>query len=75
MKRLLEEGVQSRLYFPCLHRQGVFQELGAFRDADYPNACAYGETAFSLPIFPSMTNEEVNRTIAAVRKLAKELKR
>jgi len=75
VKRLLEEGVQSRLYFPCLHRQGVFQGLGAFRDADYPNACAYGETAFSLPIFPSMTNEEVNRTVAAVRKLAKELKR
>jgi perosamine synthetase len=75
LKRLLEAGVQARLYFPCLHRQPVFQELGDFRDSDLPNSVEFAQTAFSLPMFPTLTDDEVTRVVEAMRLLAKNLRR
>lgn len=75
LEKLIELGVQSRLYFPCLHRQKVFSGLGSFNDSDFPNSVEYARTAFSLPIFPSLTDDEVERVVEALRFLAKDLRR
>lgn len=54
---LTRRGVGNRLYYPPLHRQGVFGGRGG-DDADFPGAVAFAETALSLPIFPELTDDE-----------------
>jgi perosamine synthetase len=64
--RLAARGVSTRLYYPALHRQGVFSAFGPFSDADFPNAVAFERTALSLPIFTGLTFEEQDYAIGAV---------
>ena len=59
-------GIGSRLYYPVMHRQGVFAESGPFDDAEFPNAMEFGRTALSLPIFPGLTDDEQDRVITQV---------
>jgi perosamine synthetase len=63
MTELARRGVGTRLYYPCLHRQGVFRAAGPYADADYPNAIEYERTALSLPIFPGLTEKEQDHVI------------
>lgn len=63
---LAERGVSSRVYYPALHRQGVFRPCGPFHDADFPNALAYQETALSLPIFPGLTGDQQGYVIESL---------
>lgn len=56
--RLAARGVSSRVYYPAFHHQGVFADHGPFDPADYPNAVTYEATALSLPIFPTLSEEE-----------------
>jgi len=58
--------IGSRLYYPVMHRQGVFAAHGPFADADFPNAIEFERTALSLPIFPGLSEDEQEKVIAAV---------
>jgi perosamine synthetase len=55
---LWQAGVSTRLYYPPMHKAGVFAPFGPHKDADYPNALWYAERAMSLPIYPTITEEE-----------------
>ncbi|MBW3534524.1 MAG: DegT/DnrJ/EryC1/StrS family aminotransferase [Gemmatimonadetes bacterium] len=58
--RLAERGVSTRVYYPAFHHQGVFADTGPYDPADYPRAIEYEKTALSLPIFPGLTDEELD---------------
>ena len=45
-----------------VHLQPYYRRLG-FKEADFPEAEAYGLDAISLPLFSSMTNEQQNQVI------------
>lgn len=63
---LARRGIGSRLYYPALHRQGVFAGAGPFADSDFPGALEFERTALSLPIFPGLGEEEQDEVIEAV---------
>ena len=67
IKELAELGVSSRLYYPCLHSQGVFANVSKQTDAQFPNSVEFAETALSLPIYPQMSDEEVEYVIKSVK--------
>ena len=67
--KLNELGVSSRLYYPCLHNQGVFAKICNQGDAEFPNAIEFADTALSLPIYPQLTHEEVDYVIMALRRV------
>jgi len=64
---MMERGVSTRLYYPCLHRQRVFAQFQCLDDASYPEAVEYARTAVSLPIFPTMTEAEQSLVIDSVQ--------
>lgn len=66
IRALQERGVSARLYYPTLHNQGVFRGITRTADAEAPNACLYAQTAFSLPIYPTLIEAEQNLVIQAV---------
>lgn len=67
--RVLEaRGVGARLYYPPLHLQRVFaQDVTRPADTEAPNAVEFGQTALSLPIFPTLSTEEQGYVIATLR--------
>ena len=59
-------GVGVNLHYVPVYRQPYYRDLG-FGQGHCPNAEAYYSEAISLPIFASMTDEEQNFVIAAVK--------
>jgi dTDP-4-amino-4,6-dideoxygalactose transaminase len=64
--QLTEQGVQTMIYYPVpLHLQRVHAALGLAEGA-YPNAEAAAREAFSLPMYPELSEEEQERVIDAL---------
>jgi dTDP-4-amino-4,6-dideoxygalactose transaminase len=53
-------GVQ--LHYIPVHLQPYYRNLG-FKSGDFPEAEAYGESAISIPLYPSLTNQEQDEVI------------
>jgi dTDP-4-amino-4,6-dideoxygalactose transaminase len=59
-EELASRGVQTGLHYPIsLHLQEGYRYLG-YQEGDFPEAEAAAESILSLPMFPHMTEEQVN---------------
>ena len=66
MAALSEQQIASAVYYPIpLHRQNVFAEQ--CRTLSLPVAESISGRCMSLPVYPEMTNQQVDQVIAAVR--------
>ena len=66
MAALSEQQIASAVYYPIpLHRQNVFAEQ--CQGLSLPVAESIAARCMSLPIYPEMTNQQVDQVIAAVR--------
>ena len=66
MAKLSEKQIASAVYYPIpLHRQNVF--AGQCKDVSLPVAESVAERCMSLPIYPEMTNDQVDLVVATVR--------
>ncbi len=66
MAKLSERQIASAIYYPIpLHRQNVFAEQ--CRGLSLPVAESIAERCMSLPIYPEMTDQQVDQVVAAVR--------
>jgi dTDP-4-amino-4,6-dideoxygalactose transaminase len=62
---LLETGIACAVYYPVpLHRQEVFQAQWA--GASFPHAEAAAASVLSLPMFPELTDEEIERVATVI---------
>ena len=70
---LTERGVGSGIYYPIpVHRQKPFIALG-YGDGAYPVTDRLTEQVLSIPVHPSLSDDEVSTVIAAVNETAAEL--
>jgi len=72
-KALRERGVGTGIYYPIpVHRQKPFLAMG-YGDERYPVTDRLTEEVLSIPVHPSLTDDEVSTVIAAVNEVAAEL--
>jgi dTDP-4-amino-4,6-dideoxygalactose transaminase len=65
-RRLSERGVASSVFYPVpLHLQTCFRDLGG-RPGDFPEAERAAGEVLAIPVFPELTDAEVERVAAAV---------
>lgn len=64
---MAEAGVGTSVHFIPLHIQPYWKERYGFRAEQFPVALDVYQRAVSLPIYPSMTDKDVDRVIATVR--------
>lgn len=69
MAALAAQGVGTQVHYIPVSRQPWYRETYG-EGPDLPAVDRYYERALSLPLFPAMTDDEVERVIAAVRGLA-----
>jgi dTDP-4-amino-4,6-dideoxygalactose transaminase len=70
---LRERGVGSGIFYPIpVHHQKPFVELG-YGDQSFPVTDRLTEQVISIPVHPTLTDDEVSTVIAAVNQTAAEL--
>jgi dTDP-4-amino-4,6-dideoxygalactose transaminase len=66
IQALQEKGIGTSVHFIPLHIQPYWKNRYGFKPEDFPEACKTYSQVISLPIYPSMTEEQIERVIAAV---------
>ena len=69
MLALKAEGIGAGLHYQAIHLGRFYQETFGFRRGDFPQAEFISDRVVSLPLFPSLTEAEQERVIAAVFKV------
>lgn len=67
MDALRAEGVMSNVHYTPLHRNKYYAHLGV--DEDFPGSMAFFGRLLRLPIYPSLTDDEVENIIKATKKV------
>lgn len=68
---LTQQGVSVGLHYPIpLHLQECFKGLG-YKKGDFPNSERIGEAGLSLPMFPEMTDEQINYVLDKINEFFK----
>ncbi len=68
LRRMTERGVRAAIYYPVpLHLQPMYRDLG-YRAGDFPEAERASREVLSLPMYPELTDEQVDEVIEACRR-------
>lgn len=67
MDALRAEGVYVNVHYTPLHRNKFYSDLGT--DEDLSNSMKFFSGLLRLPIYPSLTNDEIQKVIKAVKKV------
>ena len=70
IEQLTKRGIGTSVHFIPLHLHPYYQETFGYKYGDFPNAENAYSRCVSLPIFPDMSESDVNRVIAAVHEVA-----
>ncbi|WP_166371100.1 UDP-4-amino-4,6-dideoxy-N-acetyl-beta-L-altrosamine transaminase [Psychromonas sp. SA13A] len=68
---LRENGIGVNLHYIPVHLQPYFQNMG-FKAGDFPNAEKYYSSAFSIPIFVQLSDNELQAVISYLNIILKE---
>ncbi|MBW8350287.1 DegT/DnrJ/EryC1/StrS family aminotransferase [Bacillus sp. IITD106] len=74
IEKLNEKGIGTSVHFIPVPMHPYYKRRG-YKIEDYPNALAAFEGAVSLPLYPKMTESQVNYVIQAVSEIAETYKR
>jgi dTDP-4-amino-4,6-dideoxygalactose transaminase len=67
--RLKQYGVGASVHFLPVHMQPYYRETFGYKPEDYPVAAREFERLISLPMFPLMTDADVDRVCTALEKV------
>jgi perosamine synthetase len=71
--RLREKGINVQVHYLPVHLQPYYQESFGWHAGDFPYAERYYERAISLPMYPSLSDEQLDSVIARVKETGEEL--
>jgi len=69
MATLKHKGIGSQVHYIPVHTQPFYKDNFGFKKGDFPIAENYYEKVLSIPLFPKMTEQHINRVIEAVMSL------
>lgn len=66
-KHLKERSIEAGIHYPIpLHLQPVYKNLG-YKPGDFPHTEKAANEVLSLPMYPELTEAQINRVVEAVR--------
>jgi len=69
IRELAERGIGTSVHFIPLHYFTAYQKLGRWKEGDFPVAERFFAGEISLPMYPEMTNDEVDEVCQALREI------
>ena len=75
MNAIQEESIGIGVHFRALHLQECYRNLCGHKRGDFPNAEYASDRIISLPLYPAMSESDVQDVIQAVEKVVKVYRR
>lgn len=75
IEALREKNIGSSVHFIPLHLHPFYRQTFGYRPADFPKAADAYQRIVSLPIYPNMTDADVDDVIEAVRSIVQRHRR
>jgi dTDP-4-amino-4,6-dideoxygalactose transaminase len=70
LSKLQEKGIGVAVNYRAVHLLSYFRSEFGFQEGDFPYAEAIGDRTLTLPLYPMMTDDQVDQVIAAVTEVA-----
>lgn len=70
-EELRKQGIGVNVHYIPIHTQPYYKRFG-FKAGDFPQAESYYREAMSLPLFPKMTDEQLNEVAIALHKALRQ---
>ncbi|MBK26597.1 MAG: UDP-4-amino-4,6-dideoxy-N-acetyl-beta-L-altrosamine transaminase [Halobacteriovorax sp.] len=67
MKRLSSNGVGTQVHYIPVHLQPYYSKRYSYKMGDFPNAEKYYSQCLSIPIYPGMREQDMDRVIETLR--------
>lgn len=71
MQELRDKGIGTQVHYIPVPTQPFYKETYGYKNGDYPVAEKYYEQELSLPLYPGLSDEDVNSVIKAVKEVIK----
>ena len=62
-EKMLKKGIQLQVHYIPIHLNKYYMKKYGFKSGDFPNAENFYEQQLSLPIYPELTNEDIDFVI------------
>jgi dTDP-4-amino-4,6-dideoxygalactose transaminase len=69
MQKLKEHNIGTGLHYQAIHLSSYYQKEWGFKRGDFPQAEHVSDRICSLPLFPTLSDADQDRTVAAIRKV------
>lgn len=69
IKRMADKGIGCNVHFIPLHLHPFYRKKFRFNEGDFPNAEWFYQREVSLPLYPKMSEADVQRVITAVKEI------
>ena len=67
ISKLKEKGIATGVYYPVpMHLQKVYKNLG-YKTGDMPVAEYLSHRTFAIPVYPELTDEEINYIVDTIK--------
>lgn len=73
IERLNEAGIGSSVHYKPLHRMTYYRERYHLKPESFPNAERHWQGVVSLPVYPSLSDQDLHYICATIRKLLNQL--
>lgn len=70
-EELKQHGIGVNVHYTPVHLQPYYRELG-FVEGQYPEAEAHGDTAITLPLYPTLTDRQQDQVISVVNQVVRD---
>ncbi len=67
--KLSEKGIKCQVHYVPVHFMPFYQKKFGYKKGDFPITEQYYERAITLPLFPKLTNEEVDYVVESVKEI------
>ena len=71
MQELREQGVGTQVLYIPVYLQPWYRRTFGYASGKCPNAEEFYSRALSLPLYPAMTADDLQKVVASVKSLAK----
>lgn len=72
MTKLRNRGIQTQVHYIPVHTQPFYQKTLGTKWGDCPNAEKYYQKCLSIPLFPDMNEQDINRVVSEISEIAKK---
>ncbi len=72
IEAIRSRGIMANIHYSPLHRNEFYNQNNEIKDQDYPNSVDYFNKLLRIPMYPDLTNEQVEQICDAVHSSIKE---